>query len=197
MGNKAIFLDRDGVINEILYFPDMGRIDTPFHVDQFRLLPRVAEAVSLINAMGFKAVVASNQPGISRNNFNEETLAKIDARMRKELASAGGILDAIYYCRHHPDGSNAKYRIDCDCRKPKPGMLFQAAKDLNIDLSASYMIGDGLNDVQAGLSAGCKTILLGRRKCDLCRFMEDMNVAPDMIAPDLLEAVKKIQSGGL
>jgi D-glycero-D-manno-heptose 1,7-bisphosphate phosphatase len=196
MAHRAVFLDRDGVINEILYFPDMGRIDTPFHVDQFKLLPQVGSAVRQINELGFKVVVASNQPGIARNNFDEGTLTKIDARMRAEIGAAGGVLDAIYYCRHHSEGVNPKYRIDCDCRKPKPGLLLQAARDLDLDLASSYMVGDGLNDIQAGAAAGCKTILLGRRKCDLCRFMEDMGVAPDRIVLTLQDAVKEIQRGG-
>lgn len=196
MGNRAVFLDRDGVINEILYFPDMGRIDTPFHVDQFHLLPKVVEGVRLINEMGFKTIVVSNQPGISRNNFDENMLARIDARMREEIKAGNGIIDAVYYCRHHPEGANPKYRLDCDCRKPKPGMLFQAARDLDIALSASYMVGDGLTDIQAGCSAGCKTIMIGRLKCDLCRVMDDMKVSPDLVAPNLLEAARMIQMRG-
>jgi len=193
---RAVFLDRDGVINELLYLPDLGRIDTPFHADQFHLLPGVARAVRLINAMGLKAVVVSNQPGIARGHFSEEMLARIDAKMKAELAAGGACLDAIYYCRHHPEGTLPDYRRDCGCRKPKPGLLLQAARDLDLDLAGSYMIGDGLTDVQAGRAAGCRTILLGRKKCDLCRWMEDLAVEPDLIVPDLLEAVTKIKSGG-
>ena len=194
--NKAVFIDRDGVINEILYFPDMGRIDTPFHPDQFRLLPKVPEAVRLINEMGYKAIVVSNQPGISRNNFSEEILSRIDEKMRALVSAGGGKLDAIYYCRHHPDGTNPLYRMSCECRKPKPGLFLQAARDLDIDLPSSYVVGDGFIDIEAGQAAGCKTILIGRRKCDLCRFMEDMNVHPGALVADLLEAVKMIRAGG-
>ena len=197
MSNRAVFIDRDGVINEILYFADMGRIDTPFHVDQFKLLPKVGEAVRLINQLGFKAVVASNQPGIARNNFGEDTLDKINARMKSEISRDQGVIDAIYYCRHHPEGANPKYRVDCDCRKPKPGLLLQAAKDLGIDLKKSYMVGDGINDIQAGEKAGCKTIMIGRMKFDICRVMEDMKVAPDSVAASLFDAAKQIETGAI
>jgi D,D-heptose 1,7-bisphosphate phosphatase len=195
--HRAIFMDRDGVINEMIYHQEMGIIDSPFTVEQFRLLPQVAEAVSLVNQMGFKAVVVSNQPGIARGNFSRETLARIDAKMKGELAAGGAFLDAIYYCPHHPQGSNGNYRIECDCRKPKPGLLLQAAREGDIDLTKSFMIGDGLTDIQAGHSAGCKTILLGRMKCELCRLMQDQGIDPDLIVPNLLEAVKRIQEGEL
>jgi D-glycero-D-manno-heptose 1,7-bisphosphate phosphatase len=190
-------MDRDGVINEMIYHQEMGIIDSPFIVEQFRLLPQVAEAISLVNQMGFKAVVVSNQPGIARGNFSQETLARIDAKMKGELAAGGAFLDAIYYCRHHPQGSNGNYRRECDCRKPKPGLLLQAAREGDIDLTKSFMIGDGLTDIQAGHSAGCKTILLGRMKCELCRLMQDKDINPDLIVPNLLEAVKRIQEGEL
>lgn len=192
---NAVFVDRDGVINELIYFQDLGIIDTPFTPEQFRLLPRVGEAVRAINEIGYKAIVVSNQPGIARNNFTEETLAQIDAKMNQELAKAGAFLDAIYYCPHHSGGNNGKYRMECDCRKPKPGLLLKAAQDLNIDLSASYMVGDNITDIQAGRSAGCHTILVGRMKCELCHMMEETRVKPDFIVPDLLEAAETISNG--
>jgi D-glycero-D-manno-heptose 1,7-bisphosphate phosphatase len=195
--HRAVFLDRDGVINEIVYYPDAGRIDSPFNVAQFKLLPQVGEAIALINAMGMKAVVVSNQPGIARNNFPEKTLEEIDRRMTQDLAARGAHVDAIYYCRHHPEGTNREYAVDCDCRKPRPGLLLQAAREMDIDLSASYMVGDGLTDMQAGRNAGCKTILVGRKKCDLCHVMEDMDVRPDLIVGSLMEAVRKMQDGGI
>ncbi len=188
-------MDRDGVINEIIYHQEMGIIDSPFTVEQFCLLPQVAEAIRLINRMGFKAVVISNQPGIAKGHFSRETLASVDAKMKDELAAGGAFLDAIYYCPHHPQASNKNYRKECDCRKPKPGLILQAARDGDIDLANSFMIGDGLTDIQAGHSAGCKAILLGRLKCDLCRVMQDMEVNPDLIVPNLLEAIERIQNG--
>ena len=100
------------------------------------------------------------------------------------------------FLRGECEGVNPKYRRDCGCRKPKPGMLLQAARDLDIDLSASYMVGDGITDIQAGCSAGCKTIMIGRLKCDLCRVMDDMKVSPGLVVPNLLEAARTIQAGG-
>jgi len=190
-------MDRDGVINEIIYHQEMGIIDSPFTVEEFCLLPQVAEAVRLINRMGFKAIVISNQPGIAKGHFSNETLDLVTEKMKSELAEGGASLDAIYYCLHHPYAGNGNYRKECDCRKPKPGLLLQAAREEDIDLTSSFMIGDGLTDIQAGQSAGCKAILLGRMKCDLCRIMQDMEVTPDLIVPNLLEAVERIQGGEL
>jgi D-glycero-D-manno-heptose 1,7-bisphosphate phosphatase len=113
--------------------------------------------------------------------------------MRAELKGGGASLDAIYYCRHHPEGTNPKYRMTCGCRKPKPGLLLQAAQDMDIDLKGSYMVGDGIMDIEAGRSAQCKTIYIGRRKCEMCCLMEEKGIYPDFTAPSLLEAVRKIK----
>jgi len=193
MMSKAVFLDRDGVINEMIYYKDMGIIDSPFTVKQFRLLPSVGRAINLINRMKLKVIVVSNQPGIARGHFTEKTLALIDNKMKQELARSKAFLDAIYYCLHDPRGKDRRYKKLCNCRKPKSGLLMQGAKDLHVNLKESYMIGDDLIDIQAGQRVGCKTIFLGRMKCQLCKTMEDKRVFPDLIVPDLLEAVKKIQ----
>ncbi len=114
--------------------------------------------------------------------------------MKNELAKEGAFLDGEYYCFHHPKAKVDKLRANCECRKPKPGLLIQAARDMDIDLSQSWMIGDGLNDVRAGKEAGCRTILLGRMKCELCRLMDEENARPDFITPDLLEATKLVSA---
>jgi len=197
---RAVFLDRDGTINEIIYHQDIGIIDTPFTMEQFRLLPHVAEAISLINRMGYKVIVVSNQPGVARGHFTKETLFQIDLKMKEELAARGAFIDASYYCPHAPDGVIPKYSKRCNCRKPKPGLLLKAARELNIDCSHSFMIGDSLTDVQAGHSVGAKTILLGRMKCTLCRLMQEEGIYPDFICADLLAAVQKIkevEDGGI
>jgi D,D-heptose 1,7-bisphosphate phosphatase len=193
--NKAVFLDRDGVINELIYYRDMGMVDSPFTVKQFRLLPGAGKAINIINKLNFKAIIVSNQPGVARDHFNEETLALMDIKMKQQLAMSNAFLDGIYYCFHDSKGRNKKYRKVCNCRKPKPGLLIKASKDFGIDLSKSYIVGDELADIQAGKSVGCKVILLGRMKCQLCRLMDDKGVFPDFIAPDLLEAVKIIKKG--
>ena len=124
----------------------------------------MAEAVKKINQSGYLAVVVTNQPVIARGEVTFEGLEKIHNKMETLLGMEGAYLDGIYFCPHHPhsgyEGEVKKLKIDCDCRKPKPGMFLKAAEDLNIDLSQSYMIGDGENDIVAGKAAGCKTVLL-------------------------------------
>ena len=188
MKNKAVFLDRDGVINEVVYHKEMGIIDSPFTVEQFTLLPKVGDAINKFHDLGFKVIVVSNQPGLAKDHFSMDVFKKINEKMKNELKKYGAEIDVEYYCFHHPYGKIKKYTKICDCRKPKPGMLKKAAEEHNIDLSKSWMIGDGITDMQAGQTAGCKTILIGRMKCDLCRIMEDENVKPDYIKPNLYKA---------
>mgnify|MGYP002469293140 FL=1 len=153
---KAIFLDRDGTINKYVGFLR--------NIDDFELIDGVAEAIRKINESGYLAVVVTNQPVVARGEVSFEELEEIHSKMETLLGKEGAYLDAIYYCPHHPhkgyEGERPELKIDCDCRKPKPGMLLKAAEDFNIDLSKSWMVGDGENDIQAGINAGCKTVLL-------------------------------------
>ncbi|MFR5295710.1 MAG: D-glycero-alpha-D-manno-heptose-1,7-bisphosphate 7-phosphatase [Clostridium sp.] len=153
---KAIFLDRDGTINKYVGFLR--------NIDEFELIDGVAAAIRKINESGYLAVVVTNQPVIARGEVSFEELEEIHNKMETLLGKEGAYLDANYYCPHHPhkgyEGERPELKIECDCRKPKPGMLFKAAEDFNIDLSQSWMIGDGENDVKAGINAGCKTVLL-------------------------------------
>ncbi len=157
---KAIFLDRDGTINQYVGFLK--------DIDEFVLLPGVAEAVRLINAKGYLAIVVTNQPVIARGDINRAQLLEIHKKMETLLGLEGAYLDAVYYCPHHPDkgfeGEIPELKIKCDCRKPKPGMLLQAAKEYNIDLSESWIVGDGENDIKAGKAAGCNTALVSNDK---------------------------------
>ena len=150
---KAIFLDRDGTINNYV-----GFLTKP---EQFELLPGVVEAIKKINKSGYLAIVVTNQPVIARGDCTWDELLEIHDKMETELGKEGAYVDAIYICPHHKDkgfaGERPEYKFDCDCRKPKPGLLQQAAKDFNIDLSQSYMIGDSDNDVEAGQMAGCRS----------------------------------------
>lgn len=161
---KAVFLDRDGTINRYVGFLR--------DIDAFELIPGAAEAVKMINALGYLAVVVTNQPIIARGEVSHEELESIHNKMETLLGKEGAYLDAIYYCPHHPDkgfvGERTEYKIACDCRKPKPGMLMQAAKKFNIDLTQSWMIGDGKNDVLAGIAAGCMTALIGEASAPNC-----------------------------
>lgn len=155
---KAIFLDRDGTINRYVGFLRSE--------EELELLDGAAQAIGRINASGYLAVVVTNQPVIARGEVTVPELQCIHNKMETLLGYEGVFVDAIYYCPHHPhkgyEGEVPELKIDCSCRKPKPGMLLQAAQDLNIDLAASWMIGDGENDVKAGIAAGCKTALIGQ-----------------------------------
>ena len=154
---KAIFLDRDGTINKYV-----GYLRTP---EQFELLDGVGEAIRKINLSGYLAIVVTNQPVIARGEVTVDGLQEIHNKMETMLGKEGAYLDGVYYCPHHPDkgfaGEVEELKIVCECRKPKAGLLLQAAKDFNIDLSQSWMIGDSENDVLAGRNAGCKTALIG------------------------------------
>lgn len=154
---KAIFLDRDGTINKYVGFLR--------DIDEFELLPGVAEAIGKINRSGYLAIVVTNQPVIARGEVGWEELQEIHNKMETLLGLEGVYLDGIYFCPHHPhkgyEGEILELKFDCDCRKPKPGMLLKAAEDFNIDLSQSWMTGDGENDIKAGEVAGCKTALIG------------------------------------
>lgn len=153
---KAIFLDRDGTINKYV-----GYLRTP---EQFELLEGVGEAIRKINLSGYLAIVVTNQPVIARGEVTVDGLQEIHNKMETMLGKEGAYLDGVYYCPHHPDkgfaGEVEELKIVCECRKPKAGLLLQAAKDFNIDLSQSWMIGDSENDVLAGKNAGCKTALI-------------------------------------
>ncbi len=154
---KAIFLDRDGTINQ-----NMGFVRRP---EEFVLLPHAADAIRAINQSDYLAIVVTNQPVIARGEASVEQLQEIHNKMETLLGNEGAYVDAIYYCPHHPDkgyaGEVKSLKIDCDCRKPKPGMLLQAARNYNIDLSQSWMVGDSERDILAGNAAGCRTAYLG------------------------------------
>jgi D-glycero-D-manno-heptose 1,7-bisphosphate phosphatase len=154
---KAVFLDRDGTINKYVGFLT--------NIDDFKLLPGVAEAIRLINQSGYLAIVATNQPVIARGEITEEQLCEIHRKMETLLGREGAYLNDIFVCPHHPDkgfaGERPEYKVVCNCRKPKPGMLLDAAKKYNIDLKHSFMVGDSESDMGAGSSAGCHVAYIG------------------------------------
>jgi D-glycero-D-manno-heptose 1,7-bisphosphate phosphatase len=157
---KAVFLDRDGVINKYVGFLR--------NIDAFELLPGVAEAIKKINESGYLCIVVTNQPVIARGEVTVAELDEIHNKMETLLGLEGAYIDGLYYCPHHPHkgyaGEIPELKIDCDCRKPKPGMLLKAAEDFNIDLAESWMVGDGGNDVLAGKNAGCRTAFIRREE---------------------------------
>ena len=190
--NKAVFLDRDGVINELIYYPEHGIVDSPFTPEQFKLFPWAGKSIKKLSKEGYKVVIVSNQPGIAKGYLSREGFGRIREKMSLDLESQGAFLDAEYYCFHHPEAKVKRFKVNCTCRKPEPGLLLKAAEELDIDLSLSWMIGDGLTDVMAGRRAGCRTILLGRMKCDLCSLMDELDARPDFVAKNLIEAVKLV-----
>ena len=154
---KAIFLDRDGTINKYVGFLT--------DINEFELLDGVADAIQMINESGYLAMVVTNQPVIARGEVSVGELQEIHNKMETLLGQSGAYIDDIFYCPHHPhkgyEGERPEYKIECECRKPKPGMLFAAAEKYNIDLRESWMIGDGENDIEAGRNAGCKVCSVG------------------------------------
>lgn len=151
MNERAVFLDKDGTLLK----------DVPYNVEPrlMRLADRAQEALRLL-APRFKLIVVSNQSGVAHGYFVESALTGVERQLRKLLEACGVELDGFYYCPHHPQGSVAAYRLACECRKPQPGMLKTAARELGIDLSRSWMLGDILDDVEAGRRAGCRTVLV-------------------------------------
>lgn len=186
MANRAVFLDRDGTINE-----QMGYVN---HIERFHLLPRVGEAIRLLNEHGWKVVVITNQSGVARGYFPESLVHQVHQKMQDLLKGEGAYLDGIYYCPHHPDEGIPPYRQKCRCRKPATGMIDDAVKDMNLDCSQSYMIGDRGMDVEFARKVGTKAILVltGYGKGEWEYFGGQWKVKPDYVAEDLLAAVQWI-----
>lgn len=149
---RAVFLDRDGVIVE--------DSDYVYRIDQLKLIPGSAEAIKLLNENGFLTIIVTNQAGVAKGYFTEKDIMLFNDSMKEKLIEHGAYIDAIYYCPHHPDAKIEKYKINCDCRKPKPGMLKDAEKRFDIDFGRSFIIGDRLSDIAAGKYVGCKTIMV-------------------------------------
>jgi histidinol-phosphate phosphatase family protein len=169
----AVFIDRDGTICK-----DVHYMSSP---DQLELLPGVVEGISLLNSLGLKVIIVTNQSGIARGYFTEEALNEIHQKMLKMLSEEGARIDGIYYCPHHPNEG-------CECRKPKIGLLLKAAQDFKLDLKNCFMIGDKCIDVQAGRNAGCTTILIPSTETE-----KEIIPQPDYIAANFYEAAKIIE----
>ncbi|HPF14384.1 MAG: D-glycero-beta-D-manno-heptose 1,7-bisphosphate 7-phosphatase [Planctomycetes bacterium] len=183
MSRKAVFLDRDGTLNrEVHYLADP---------DRFEWLPGVLDALHALQAGGWALVVVTNQSGIAQGLVEVDDLDAIHARMRTELASAGVTLAGIYSCPHHPHIGRAPWVHACECRKPAPGMLLEAQRDLDLDLAESWMIGDSLRDLQAGWAAGCRSILVrtGKGREQEAQLKEPLE-RPAWVAEDLLQAAQ-------
>ncbi|MEW6308915.1 MAG: HAD-IIIA family hydrolase [Bacillota bacterium] len=180
---RAVFLDRDGTIVE----QRAGSLTSPA---QLRLLEGAGRAVAALNQAGWAVVVVSNQSVVGRGQVSEGTLSRIHAALRQCLAAEGARLDAIYCCPHHPREALGMYRRGCDCRKPRPGLLFRAARELGLDLPSSYMVGDSASDLRAGAAAGCTSVLVltghGRHTAI------ELRAQLDLVAPGVWEAARLI-----
>jgi D-glycero-D-manno-heptose 1,7-bisphosphate phosphatase len=184
--NRAIFIDRDGTLNE-----EVGYIDRPAHL---RLFPFAAEAVRRINAAGWRAILVTNQSGVARGYLSEAQLAALHVHLAAALAGEGARLDAIHYCPHHPTEGESPYRQDCECRKPKPGLLTRAAQDFDLDLAQSFVVGDRYRDVEMAHRAGASGVLVltGYGRDEYEHERASWTKAPEHVAENLLEAVKWI-----
>ncbi|MBI4534932.1 MAG: D-glycero-beta-D-manno-heptose 1,7-bisphosphate 7-phosphatase [Ignavibacteriae bacterium] len=180
-----MFIDRDGTLNE-----EMDFIRTP---DDLKLINGAAASVRKLNERGLATVVISNQSGVARGYLTEEDLARIHEKLIQELSREGASVDRIYYCPHHPTDGNAPYNNDCECRKPKPGMLKRAEKDLGIDLRKSFVVGDSVVDMQAGAAVGATTILVltGYGK-NTNEERKRGNISVDVVVESIQEAVDHI-----
>ena len=183
---RAIFMDRDGTVCE-----EVGYVN---HLDRIRLLPRSAAAVRLANEAGFQTVIVTNQAGVARGYFDEELVHDVHDAVRRQLAEGGARVDGIYYCPHHPEVGAAPYRAECDCRKPKAGMLLRAREEMGIDLAASYMVGDSVKDLGAGRAVGATTVLVltGYGRGEFQHQSHRWTVHPDHVSEDLQDAVQWI-----
>jgi D-glycero-D-manno-heptose 1,7-bisphosphate phosphatase len=186
MNQVGIFLDRDGTVNfEVEYLSS---------VSDLKLIPGSSTAIKEANQLGWKVFIITNQSGVARGIISEIDLEKIHQILQATLAQDGASLDAIYYCPHHPEIGESHYRKECDCRKPKTGMIDRAAKEFKIDLTKSFVIGDKMIDIQTGNNCGAKSILVltgyGKEELKLC---QQQNVKIDFIADNLYDAIQFIK----
>jgi len=183
---RAVFIDRDGTISE-----EVGYIN---HPSRFRLFPYAASAIKHLNENDWLAILVTNQAGVARGYFSEDMIQIVHAGMTTDLETEGAKLNAIYYCAHHPSVGEPPYRFDCDCRKPKPGLISRAAQDLDIDLNKSWMVGDRYSDIELARNAGLKSafVLSGYGRGEWEHQRASWTEKPDLVAENLLEAVRLI-----
>jgi D-glycero-D-manno-heptose 1,7-bisphosphate phosphatase len=186
MPTPAVFLDKDGTLVE----------DVPYNVDpgRIRLAPGAAEGLRLLHRAGYRLFVVSNQPGVARGYFREQALAAVAGRLRRLLAECAVPLGGFYYCPHHPEGVVGEHAVACACRKPAPGLILRAALEHGLDLARSWLVGDILDDVEAGRRAGCRTILVDSGHETEWVLRPDR--VPHRIASDLLDAARLIADYG-
>lgn len=191
----ALFLDRDGILNEMVYDPTHGLVDSPRRPEQVRAVAGAGAFLREARARGFFLSVVTNQPGVAKGTLTLADLDAVHARLAELLAREGGQWDELRFCPHHPvaaPGADPAYVRRCDCRKPAPGLLLAALREHGLDAGSSWMIGDGLNDVQAGRAAGCRTILVTRLKIEQIERFVELGAEPDHVVPDLRAALDRL-----
>ncbi|MDT7603808.1 MAG: D-glycero-D-manno-heptose 1,7-bisphosphate phosphatase [Acidobacteriota bacterium] len=186
MRRRAVFIDRDGTISE-----EVGYVN---HPTRYRVFPFAPEAIRALNEAGWLAVLVTNQAGVARGYFAEEMIGAVHDLLSQELARHDARLDAIYYCPHHPSVGEPPYRATCDCRKPKPGLIKRAAAEFSIDLAHSWTVGDRYGDTELARNAGTRAalVLTGYGRGEFEHQRESWQHQPDLIAENLLEAVREI-----
>lgn len=196
MRKPAVFIDRDGTLNEMVFDATHGLLDSPHRPEDVRLRPGAADFLCSMREAGYFLCVATNQPGMAKGYMTQENLDAVNNRLAELLAAKGAKWDELRICPHHPGGvgvaKGALVRF-CRCRKPAPGLLLEAAAQHEIELAASWMVGDGINDVQAGRAAGCRSVLVTSLKLEqIERFLNMENAEPDAVVANLLEAAEYI-----
>jgi D-glycero-D-manno-heptose 1,7-bisphosphate phosphatase len=185
---RALFIDRDGTISE-----EIGYVN---HPSRYKVFPYAAEAIRMLNERDWLAILVTNQAGVARGYFTEDLIGAVHNLLNEELAENGARLDAIYYCAHHSSVGVAPYRMNCDCRKPKPGLIHRAADEYNIDLTRSWMVGDRYSDIELARNAGVRSafVLSGYGRGEWEYQRRAWQYEPDLIAENLLEVVKAVTS---
>ncbi|NLI11053.1 D-glycero-alpha-D-manno-heptose-1,7-bisphosphate 7-phosphatase [Pelotomaculum propionicicum] len=179
---NAVFFDRDGTINA-----EVNYLGNP---EQLSLLYGTASVLRHLKKRGIKSIIVTNQAGIAKGLFTEEDLMRVNNRLIKLLSEEGVAIDALYYCPHHPEGNVSRYRINCNCRKPSPGMIYKACKDFKIDPKKCWLVGDKLSDIGAGSRAGCITflVLTGYGIQEIKKIISKRNIfKPDFVIPKLTD----------
>lgn len=186
MAEIAAFIDRDGTISE-----EVGYVN---HLSRFQVYSWTAEAIRGFNRGGVKAIVVTNQAGVARGYFSEELVVRVHSKLGREMERAGAWFDAVYYCPHHPTAGEPPYRQVCDCRKPKPGMLWRAAREFGVDVGRSFVIGDRYSDIELAHNAGAHSVFVlsgyGRGAYEHQR--SQWKVQPEWVVENLLEASRVV-----
>lgn len=191
--NKAILLDRDGVINELIINQEEGHVDSPNSKEQFKIIKNAIKAMKLFNELKYKIIIISNQPGVAKGQYDISEFNEIKNKLNNELSDHDIKISGQYYCLHHPNAKIKKYKKKCKCRKPETKLFFDAIKDHNIDVNKSYFIGDGIVDMQLAKRVKCKSIFIGNISSTLTRVFDEKGIEPWFIFHDLLEAAKYIE----